>query len=110
MERPTDSTFFDKARLLAAFTQPITDPTNMDKSTQVRLVDRGIIDSAEPFTATRTLDAMKQQGVTHIYSGAREGHSTPRLDLQAIRGDTGHFKPVYDRDGVVIFEVSYQSP
>ena len=110
MERPTDSTFFDKARLLAAYTQPIAYPSNMDRSTQERLVDLGIIDSAEPFTATRTLDAMKQQGVTHIYSGAREGHSTPRLDLQVIRGDTGHFKPVYDRDGVVIFEVSYQSP
>ncbi len=108
MERPIDPKFFDNTKLLAAYTQPLDDPARIDPSTQQRLVGLGILESAEPFTSTRTLDAMKQQGITHVYSGAREGHSTPRLEIAAMRSDSGHFRPTYNQNGVFIFEVNYQ--
>lgn len=107
MERPVEEGFFEKARLLAAYTQPLDDPTQTDRSTQQRLVGLGILETTEPITSTRTLKAMQQRGITHIYSGAPEGHSTPRLDINAIRKDTQHFRLVYDREGVLIFEVAY---
>ena len=107
MERPVEVGFFEKARLLAAYTQPVDDPTQVDPSTQQRLVGLGILETTEPITSTRTLRAMQQRGITHIYSGAPEGHSTPRLDINAMQKDTQHFRLVYDQEGVLIFEVAY---
>ncbi|MEO6457835.1 MAG: DUF6541 family protein [Chloroflexia bacterium] len=107
MERPVEVGYFEKARLLAAYTQPLDDPTQVDDSTQQRLVGLGILETTEPITSTRTLKAMQQKGITHIYSGAPEGHSTPRLDINTIRKDTQHFRLVYDQEGVLIFEVGY---
>ncbi|HUP27458.1 MAG TPA: DUF6541 family protein [Chloroflexia bacterium] len=107
MEHPREPDFFTRTKTLAAYTQPLQTPGGADPSTQERLVVLGVLHDVQPPAGARTLAAMKEYGVTHVYSGTKEGHSTPRLDLQAMRKDARHYRQVYAQDGVVIFEVTY---
>lgn len=59
-------------------------------------------------TAQHALAVLRDNGVTHIYSGA---HAFPsnvdRIDTARLR-ESPHFRLVYDRDGVEIFELVTQ--
>jgi hypothetical protein len=107
MEKPTVPTFFTDTRKLAGYAQPIGGPQQTDPSTQTNLLSRGTIAEVRPLTDPEALKLMRVMGITHIYSGADGGASSPRLDVAALRRDSQHFNLVYSRDGVYVFEVRY---
>jgi hypothetical protein len=106
-ERPIEPDFFTNTRTLAAYTQPLDDPTGTDQSTQAALVRNGKIAQAHSLTDPATLALMKQMGITHVYSGVSGGVSKPRLDILRMRRDSDHYRLVYFQDGVYVFEVRY---
>lgn len=107
MEKPSVPTFFTDTRKLAGYAQPIGGPQQTDPSTQTNLLSSRTITEVRPLTDPAALKLMRDMGITHIYSGADGGASSPRLDVAALRRDSQHFNLVYSRDGVYVFEVRY---
>jgi hypothetical protein len=107
VERPVDKDFFEQARRLAAYTQPLDDPAKLDRSTQAILDDRGVIPRPRDLSQPETLDLMRQLRITHVYVAAKSGRSNPRIDVEVLRRDPRHYEQVYSQDGVAIFEVHY---
>jgi hypothetical protein len=105
VERPEDPDFFTNTRRLAAYTQPVGKPGEAGDSLQVNIAARGEIPAPASVTSPQALSLMRDLGITYVYSGAMQGHSTPRLDVEAMRGDPVHFRLVYFRDGVYVFQV-----
>lgn len=56
--------------------------------------------TVESFDAPATWERLRQEGITHIYIGARGGHITP----QKLLGVAG-YRPIYSRGPVWIFAV-----
>jgi hypothetical protein len=99
--------FFPDTRRLAAYTQPWNPLDEADASTQDVLSTVGVIPSPAHMTDDVVLDLMHKLGIIYVYSGAQEGISRSRLDIQAMRGDPEHYDLVYYADGVYIFRVLY---
>ena len=74
---------------------------------KLNLISKNIITSTANLSSPRALAVMLKLGITHVYSGANIGPSAPRLDVEALRRDTDHYRLVYFKDGVYVFEVKY---
>jgi len=107
MEHPIDPSFFTDTRKLAAYTQPIGKPGQPGDSLQLNLVNKKVITGTANLSSPQALAVMQKLGITHVYSGAKIGPSAPRLDVEALRRDTDHYRLVYFKDGVYVFEVRY---
>jgi hypothetical protein len=105
-EQPIDPEFFADTRKLAAYTQPVGAPGEAGDSLQVNLVARGIIPHTGSITDAEALGLMKKLGCKYAYVGAHGGLSKPRLDVDAMKSDPGHFTLRYARDGVYLFEIA----
>ncbi|HET9494059.1 MAG TPA: DUF6541 family protein [Chloroflexia bacterium] len=99
--------FFPDTRRLAAYTQPWDPLRELDASFQEYLVDLGIIPTPAGMSDEVVLELMRKLGITHVYSGAQEGKSLSRLDVEAMRADPVHYELVYFDGGVYIFRVEY---
>jgi hypothetical protein len=106
-ERPIDPEFFTDTRKLAAYTQKVGQPGQTSDSLQENLLKKGVITSTADLSSPQALALMQKLGITHVYSSAKIGDSVPRLDIEALRRDTDHYRLVYFKDGVYIFEVVY---
>jgi hypothetical protein len=99
--------FFPDTRKLAAYTQPIGAPGEAGDSLQVNLASAGVIPAPARMSDAVVLETMRKLGITHVYSGAQEGKSKSRLDVEAMRGDPRHYELVYFDGGVYVFRVNY---
>ncbi len=107
MERPSNPEFFTNTRKLAGYAQPMSRPDHIDQSTQTSLMSRGVVSDVRTLADPEALALMRQLDITHIYSGAYGGASRPRFDLATLRRATDHYRLVYSKDGVYVFEVRY---
>jgi hypothetical protein len=107
MEQPIDPSFFTDTRKLAAYTQPTGKPGEPGDSLQLNLVSKNVITGTANLSSPQALALMQKLGITHVFSGAKTGSSAPRLDVEALRRDTDHYRLIYFKDGVYVFEVKY---
>jgi len=106
MERPIETDFFTRTKVLAGYTQPMTE-AEPGATDLAGLVQKNIIPVERSLSNSETLDAMRGLGITHVYVGARGGRSKPRLDVVEMRKDAQHYKLLYFKDGVYVFQVIY---
>jgi hypothetical protein len=99
--------FFAGTRRLAAYTQPEGAPGEAGDSLQVNLAAAGVIPAPAGMSDDVVLDLMRSLGITYVYSGAQEGRSKSRLNVEVMRADPGHYELVYFESGVYIFRVLY---
>jgi hypothetical protein len=104
-EHPLEPDFFDRARTLAAYSQPQNDPEI------AQIVARGLIPAPLGPGDPKMLDRMREMGITHVYSGTAGGASRPRLNVAAMRRDNCHYRLIRPpEEGVYVFQVNYQCP
>ncbi|UCC75905.1 MAG: hypothetical protein JSW37_10345, partial [Anaerolineales bacterium] len=60
----------------------------------------GLVSETRDADDPRLLEIVEQDGVTHVYLGAKGGPLTPQMFL-----DSPRYRPVYDSGAVWIFEV-----
>ena len=99
--------FFTSTRRLAAYTQPEGAPGDAGDSLQVNLAAAGMIAAPAGMSDDIVLDLMRSLGITYVYSGAQEGRSKSRLNVEAMRADPENYELVYFENGVYIFRVLY---
>ncbi len=99
--------FFTGTRMLAAYTQPEGAPGEAGDSLQINLAAAGVISAPAGMSDDVVLDLMRSLGITYVYSGAQEGRSKSRLNVEAMRADSAHYELVYFDNGVYIFRVLY---
>ena len=104
---PTIPFSFTSTRRLAAYTQPEGAPGDAGDSLQVNLAAAGMIAAPAGMSDDIVLDLMRSLGITYVYSGAQEGRSKSRLNVEAMRADPGHYELVYFENGVYIFRALY---